>query len=73
MLSTAAAVYQSPMAKYAMPQYLALRVAYTVFLHEAGNSMIVYVVPYFYYATENVKYKEHLYRAPFRIYSLDSL
>lgn len=73
MLSMAAAVYQSPMAKYAMPQYLALRVAYTVFLHEAGNSMIVYVAPYFYYATENVKCKEHLYRAPFKIYSLDSL
>jgi len=71
MLSMAAAVYQSPMAKYAMPQYLALRVVNVVFLHEAGNTMIVYVVPYFYYATENVKYKKHLYRAPFRVYSLE--
>lgn len=65
-------MYQSPMAKYAMPQYLALRVANAVFLHDAGNSMIVYAAPYFYYATENVKYKVHLYRTSFRVYSLES-
>lgn len=44
MLSTAAAVYQSPMAKYVAPQYLALRVANAVFLHEAGNATIVYML-----------------------------
>lgn len=52
MLSTAAAVYQSPMAKYATPQYLARRVASAVFLHEKANTMIVHVAPYFYYTRQ---------------------
>lgn len=58
MLSTAAAVYQSPMAKYAAPQYLALRVARAVFLHEPENTVIVHDIPYFYYATDT-KYRSY--------------
>jgi len=44
MLSTTAAVYQSPMAKYVTPQYLAPRIAGAVFLHETGNAMIPYML-----------------------------
>jgi len=43
MLSTTAAVYQSPMAKYVTPQYLAPRIASAVFLHETGNATIPYM------------------------------
>lgn len=52
MLSTTAAVYQSPMAKYVTPQYLAPRIAYAVFLHETGNIMIIHAAPRFYYTVK---------------------